>query len=134
MLVTVTAFMSRTTLNAMKHRPPAIATRNRVMLLAPGRRVMGVASRDRLEGGACSAVAGSAIRCHPCGRRDSGDAGASKVEGEQQHNYINTKGMAGGGRAQSRIKWRPYNPNNHIFRTIVGEASREAGQLKPFYT
>jgi hypothetical protein len=42
--------------------------------------------------------------------------------------------MAGGKKAQSRIKWRPYNPNNHIFRTVVCEASREAGQLKPFYT
>jgi hypothetical protein len=65
--------------------------------LAPGRLVMWLSSREPFAGSACSAVAGSAIRCHPCGRRDSGDAGASKVAGEQQHNYINTKWIAGGG-------------------------------------
>jgi len=126
----VTVFMSLETWNAMKHMPPARAARNNAMLLAPGLLVMWLSSRDPLEGSTSAAVAGSAIRCHQCGQRNSGHAWPSEVGSEQRHDKANTKGMAGGGRVQSRIIWRPYNPNNRIFRTVVCVAGQRKRATK----
>ena len=80
MLVTVTDFMSLTTCSAMKHKPPARAARNNAILLAPGRLVMWLSSRDPFFGSASTVAVNSAIRVHQCGRRDSGHAWASEVE------------------------------------------------------